>query len=976
MRMRPSLQRFAICFALVSQLGLAAAGCRQEGGVSAAKPDLAGHAASASARISVGEITYAMVKSNLEQSPDNAQQKVDVLVGRHDEFVTAVDAIVPAEVAGSLGSTLDDVTALVDDGTLPDLCDNLASVLGLLADDPADPNQDALRGLVTLAGSRSPLDGEMTLRLASRLLKYTELEALLQAVAQVLRENDGLDVAGNPTAAERDLVMDLLGVLSRALSGLDRPTSARSGSLLSQDIVDVLLRKIQLRGTQVGEPAWAVWIDKHGNAQVSRQPNGQIEPPFVDADRDGAADVNADGCPVDGNGAIIAIAPFGEDGSRDQYRRALSARGELLYEYFDAKLTPLGQVARMLGDLIRRDVPAELVKGIDSLAPLTTKIDPATGESYPAYSDDNPLLDLGWAGLEVFRYRDAPKLLDAAAALINNDPGKAETLLVKVLEAADIIANTPMSAPSSAHTGSSTLDDLQPLLDQTFEVNSSSGQSAARLLLHTFTAEQARLRNLPLGFARMMKYSDWMNRVPTQPGQVSMMERLLDMMVEANRCDSWPFGNMAEFYLDAMAGNQKIDLGFVEFNISVSTINMLMDITALRQLLCSHITEANVRALAAFAQSGALDAMIPIAKAFSDAGETKTLKNVFLTLQSSYGQTMRPLEPALIQVLESGAIELLFEVLDDMNRVRVPGTGEPVSDRIADFLEAVVDDDRVVENRRGQRVTTLLHLLLEPFEDISARTGSNGGFDRALSEALDVIFATTMDQNGTPGNPNDDFRVLLNHSLIPLTAATLKSMADGMSVYPWIRNQDITSYQQSIEDLLTGRDFPVIVEVFLAFDRSSTRQQIHQAISNVLTPNSSADQDIYGSVLEIGAALLQAKTDPAATVDVLRFAGRALDPARGWSKKIVVGLTGLIGGNSGSTIVSILRNALDRGPDGTLQSPLETILSVISAIEAVSTHVAQPLTVQSLRQDILDLVHLIRDPDQGLAWMWNNIRNR
>lgn len=962
-----TLRRLAFGLALASQLALAG-GCRESGGVSAPKSASNTGAASVDVGVSLGSVLYGLVHAQLEQSADNPQGRLAALEARRSEFIAAVDAMVPAHVTGNLRSTLQDIVDLVHDGTLPDTAEHLARILELLAHDPADPQDHRLQALVTLAGGRAPLDRESLLRLLGRMFAYPEVDELLSGIAAVVRENDGLDGSGQPAPQERDLVTDLVRVGAELLRGLERPQNAQAVNAGWERLLALLLSPIDLRGTQVGGPAWAVRLDERGNPKVLPKADGTLPAPFVDQDGDHKPDVNAEGLPVDANGDVIELPPFGKRGARDAAGRALSGTGAPVYEYLDAKRTPLGQAARMAGELTAADVPFALVKALDTLAPRIGRTD-ATGRAYQAYSDQNPLLDLAWAGLELFRYRDAPKLLDAFAALIDHDPDKAERLLVKVVEAVDILRTTP-AAPSGA-TGAqgSMLDDLQPLLDQAFEVNSQTGQSAARLMLLTFSAEQARLRNLPLGFARMMRYSDWARRIPTQPGQVSMFERLLDMMAEADQCDSWPFGNMAMFYLEAMVGQKSI-LGI---NISVNTIHLILDIGLLRSLLCNRISADNVRALSAFAQSGALDALIPIADAFYRAGELETLKDTFLSLQGSYAASVRPYEPALIRVLESGSVELLFEVLDDMNQVQVPGTQEAVSLRIADFLEAMVDDERSVSDRRGQPQTTLLHMLLGPLDTIMQRAGGDPDLERALDQAFQIVLATVTDDAGTPSDPSDDFKVLKNHGLIPLSAAALEAAAEGMSIYPWVRNADITDYQQVLTDAFTSEALPVLVDAVLAIERSSESGRIKAAIANVLQPNPQAAHDIYGSVLQVGAALLQTQADPAALVDLLRFAGRALDPARGHAGPIIHALVRLIDGPGGPTVIEIIRGALDRGPSGDLEPPIETVIAIFEEVGEHSLASPAPTTVDSVRQAALDLVEFIRDDEHGLGLVWRNL---
>ena len=57
------------------------------------------------------------------------------------------------------------------------------------------------------------------------------------------------------------------------------------------------------------------------------------------------------------------------------------------------------------------------------------------------------------------------------------------------------------------------VNDLLPLLESATQPRG-RGQSAVRALLQAFNTEQRRLQTLPVTFARMMKYSDYRNRIP------------------------------------------------------------------------------------------------------------------------------------------------------------------------------------------------------------------------------------------------------------------------------------------------------------------------------------------------------------------------------------------------------------------------------------------------------------------------------
>lgn len=959
-----TLQRWTIV-ALLGTVGLT--GCREEASLGSS-PSNVSATQLAQGNTSLGDLAFRLIRQQIANAPTNSDAKLATLDGLRDAFVAAVDQIVSDDVAQNVPSIVQTLLDLARSGHLRQLTDDIGAMAHLLANDPADPQSKVLAALIALGNEKPPIDPTTAARLASRLVAYPEFSPLLQGISALVRANDGLDAGGVASAQEGDLLTPILGAASNALSNLATP--AANAPLIGDEVVDTLLAPISLRGTVVGGPAWSVYLDANGNPRVATNRSGGLLAPFVDANHDGLADTNSAGSPIDAAGAVIELPPFDSGSSRDRYGRAIDANGALVYVYFDVKKTALGQLLRMSGDALTTTDPLALAKAFDALAIRQQSLDATSGITYTTYSADNPLLDFAWSGLEVFRYRDAPKLLKALAALIDSDNTKAEALMVKVADVIAIIRATPSTSSSSS--GSSTaLDDLIPLLDSAFEQNGNSA-SAGRLLFDTFSTEQRRLRNLPMGFARMMKYCDWSSRTPTGPGCNSMMERLLNMMEEADQCDSWPFGNMAELYLNALAGQEKI-LGIT---ITAETLNVIMDIAWLRQLVCANISEANVKAIAAFAQSGALDAMKPIAKAFADAGEITLLKDILLAMQTTYSTQMRPHEAMIVRVLESGTVELLFEIFDDMNTVTVPGTGEKVSDRIADFISTIVNDDIYVLNRRGNTVKSLTHLLLEPLSELSNRIEARGlqtTIANVTNGLLDVVLQIAIDDNGTPSDASDDKRVLRNHSLVPVTAALMTHMADTMSLYDWRRQQDITAMQADLNDLFTSESLGVLMDVALAIDGSAERQLIVGSITNVLTPNAAARHDIYGSVLEAAAALLQAKSDPGRLVEIAKFVGRAIDPTRAYPKRLVTNTLVLLDGPSGSLLTRVIQNALYKGENGDQASPAEVLLDIFEAVEASETTTEQPLTVERLREKIQWFADFLRDADDGMAWVWDQI---
>ena len=216
------------------------------------------------------------------------------------------------------------------------------------------------------------------------------------------------------------------------------------------DLADALLEEKPMKGFgDLGTPAWSVRLDLHNNPAVVADPaSGLLPVPFVDGDGDGAADVNANGQPVDGSGAVIEIAAFGNDGTRDSYGRAIAPGGALYYDYFDAKHTLLSELLLVVGELLKKDIGADSVAILDALADRVPNDNGTPGDpsdDYETLSPDSPILDLTYAQFELVKHTPLADLLKGIAQVVKNDPDKfgeiIDTLIVALKQAGNAAAH-------------------------------------------------------------------------------------------------------------------------------------------------------------------------------------------------------------------------------------------------------------------------------------------------------------------------------------------------------------------------------------------------------------------------------------------------------------------------------------------------------------------------------------------------------
>lgn len=952
----------------MSQLTLVA-GCNRGGTASTARGSgyAASTAAGSTASADLGVALYNTLHKMIADEGDAG--KLAALEARRDDFVAAVAKMLPfAAVQQNATSLLDAVFGLLRDGTMTGAADDIE---GLLLDLIGDPQTlDSLAKLLDSPASTHTApckSGRNRNMMVSRLLAYPELEKFVKALLGVVNANDGVDANGVANG-ERNLIREALGMASRQLLGYQPgPNAQQAVSSTMDELSKALLTEQPMTGhPQLGDPAWAVRLDANGNCKVLADPaTGRLPQPYLDADNDGVADVGADGYPVDANGQRIAIDPFGTTGARDAWGRALAPGGATYFDYFDVKHTLLSELTLLVGELMDKDVPAKAVTVVDALADRVRRdngtADPS--DDYDVLTPDSPLIDLAYAQFELLKRSPLHDLLRGLAAVAKSDrakfAGMVSDLMVAMKRATAAAHGSPAAGANQAM-----LSDLLPLIEDSLRPRGRS-VSAMRALLQAFNTKQRQLQNLPTGFARMMRYHDYRRRIPADGTHKSAMQRVLEMMERANQCNAPGMGNMADFYLNAMAGEQKV-LGI---KIGIGTIHFLLQIGFLRNLLCSGIHADDVRALKDFNDSGALDAMKPIAKVFADRGETPLLKNIMLGLGRHYEQAMRPMEPMVVSILESGSVEKLFEVIDDMTQVRVPGKSDVVADVLADTIQALVDSSTPVYDRNRTPHRTLADMLLQPMEALSQRAAQRNvgaDLDAIMSGLGDVLFQTYTDQ----GTERWKWEGIAN-ALAPV----LELVADGIPTDRLDRARWAAQQQIAVERTLTGRDVVLVLDIFNAIAASPDKDVIRAGIVNLFTPRTQSAQDAFGGVLLLASDLLAASpsaapatVDPQALADVLHFVGAVIDPDAGRIDGIVLLVRKLIAADGNLFLLQLARNAFDAGPNGTDPAPIAIVLEILDEVDAAAATAAPagPMTADSLKAKLQDAYDLVSDPVNGL----------
>lgn len=971
-----------LCWLLAFAQGLWTLGCQDSISTSGS----GGRASTVGAILAaqdLGQLAFSLYRHSIASQPAGAARDAQLaaLDGRRDPFVRAVNDIANVRTLQGVSQTAEALFALVDDDTLPTLANHAADVLGRLANDPAA--LDALARLLQ-APQHEALPTRDALRLLGRMFNYPATEQLWHATARLIEENDGVDANGQPNG-EPTLVQDLLAFLQGQLqragqSGAGGPRLAAALDELSRAMTE----EASVRGTfDFGAPEWIVRVDARGLPRVATDPaTGRLYAPFEDADGDGLADVDAQGRFVDAQGAPLDLPTFGEPGAPgfDVAGRATAPSGAPLYVYADAKRTNLALHLQLVGDLLARDAERT------GLAVL----EPALGAPLASggYDPDGPLGDLAWGALACFEPDVAPPMVRAGQALLERDPALAERLLVSMARA----LQTGARAAGNGRLGSLRLsdpamvqlmDDMLPLTDDLLEQPSSGAVSTARHLFDVLADLRQTAPDFPYQFAPLFRYGSVAregapdadrNTIDeaasiavdrSQPAWIgqsdnrSAVHQLLDLLARTDGCSF--FGqNLAVLTLDTMADR------------SPATVDTLVDILMalpgfFPDLICSGLSR-DLAALDALATSGALDAFLPIAKAFKDRGETELLVRLLVRLQRDYEQVLRPFEEDLARLLESGAAEACLEALELGRGVADPVSGANALDLTAAALERLVDDDAALAGPRGTVARSRAHLLLEPLREFERRilAAGRGAELDALLEAASAVFLDRVTVGGQ--------EQLRNGSLIPLAARALSALAKALPADAQDRSTEVAAAQQAVRDALGARDLVTLLALVRTIDGAPSRDLIHQGVVDLLTPQRSAPDDIFGALVKVLVIVLQSPPDPAALRDLTPFLVSVLDPASPLVPQTIRAFERLLTADQGRTVLNVIRAALNPAP-GETSSPAEVILETVQAVRAAGAG-GGPLDAAQLASWLRAAVDFIGDDQTGLGWVFVQIRAR
>lgn len=961
--------------------------------------------------LTLGELVYQILHQNLGRADACGVEYASTLALDRERFVVTFDTAIGEEEIGSLPELLgESILPVVDDGSLPGLTDAVAEALALLVDAELDPDRTALRSALEIAQTRSVLETSHALELMRRVLADPELPDHVHALARL----------GTRTSGDDDVVGLLLGLAARSLEDVGEPSAC--GELTLPSLSDTLLRTegfVPLSGR--GAPAWVARADDNGNPRVRTSSlTGRLYAPFVDADRDGIADVDALGRPIDADGAIVERDAFGAGAGYDGEGRALAEDGALLFEYVDVKQTMLARVLQLGDDALQARVHLDLVD-VAEAALGRPEVCPDEPDCRTYGTEDHPVADTAYLALELLKDDHARALVDTVATLVEEDPELAEELLVAMGKLIEALERTDLSLTDRQLL--TTGIDLLPLLDRTFEADA-AGESTPRVLLGVVSELGDTARAFPEQLGWMVDYrelektrqcsADAPNLVASVPVDYaqpryftvagrrvdnrSALEQVIELLDVAD-CGDVPFTDdrtVAYVALDLLADRSPTTVCGV-IDAAVGALDVLPGASdfvvtnTLNAIGCdgSRVFAA-LRSLETLAESGALDFLLPVARVFKERGQLdlliEILRFVATDLRIDEGgdpgrrSVVRRLLPALSEVLASGAADVLFDLLDLMVSIRAEGRdGDTLADVMMDSLAFVVDGSRTVRTRGGM-VTDTSHAreLLLSLRTLVDRLRTSPTGRPAFDRMVDHLTGYLVRRTSVGGR-----EVLANRDLVPL-AQILTQVARDATDRPRAEYQCwLGELQSGVDDFLTGRDLADVVRLAKALDGNADGEHVQAWLRTFLQPRPDApDEELYGPTLQVVGGVLGSDLTGERAAPMLRWLGQVADQRRGDGAEIVSLIDRILASDERGAMLGIARNFLSPAPLDPSETGVEVYADIFDSVTDVTSErmcVASPdvrFTVEDAHTTVSGIVEFMQDDAQGLGAVYGLIGRR
>jgi hypothetical protein len=413
--------------------------------------------------------------------PADAPVKLTAIVGQKAKIVATVDAAMPktikkhnpdgtdtvvdSDFLGTVQNFLEQLLPLTDEGTMDRAISSLGDLLGTLA---ANPDFGPALSRLALRNGYRPT--KTAAGLVHTIVNYDSIDQFIGKTLALIAPGGSAETEWKNLMAAAS--MELASSQATASPGDPNRTLRLALNLMLSTHPD-------LAGS--GNMARPLVARDYRGLALTTTVNGKVQPPFVDMDGDGLADVDARGVYVDAGGKELSVAsPFPQLGAsdsapRDAQGRALTAANaaSTVYQYLDLERTLFAGVARETQQLMDplKDKAIGLVWGMGSLlGPRKTQtkvyMDAMGGMlgslSYNGFdTSQSAVLDLAHAFMQLLGDPNAQKTFQSVQTLLDQNESPAARLVAAML---DVYERGKTHSEAQVPATSDIYDDLMPII--------------------------------------------------------------------------------------------------------------------------------------------------------------------------------------------------------------------------------------------------------------------------------------------------------------------------------------------------------------------------------------------------------------------------------------------------------------------------------------------------------------------------------
>ncbi len=976
---------------------------------------------------SFGEEAFRFLRGELSRSgtPTEGAARAMVFDDHRPEVVTALDHVASGPVKEGALPLLEawlplyEPAAVAAQASIPTLTRDLADILDLVAAD--GPLRDALAATSARSG-----------------MFPNALTALLGALARhpAAIVGDGLALA---KALEPQL-LELQRYLARELPALaSAEPSDRAGQRLLARLFDLT---VSPGPTPTGPPAWAVRLDDRGAPRLDPAWGGVMPQGFTDADADGRPDADARGRLVDAAGTPVAVQTFASrssvDGvSHDAQGRAFSGT-RFIYDYVDLRTSVAAFLLRDVRRLLARGGHHDLFAALEALAGPRVPAADADGAYQGRDPSRAPLLDLAHALNQLRTYPRLIPLVRTLEHLATSREDLLRGLVTEVARARAIVSGTP-DVPGWLNF----VVDATPVLDRLARhgtlraLAAEAGHPATNGLIPALTTLLTRSDlNLPFDTDVLARPADvdaltfsgapayaWPD---TTDAERSWLHKAMLLIADTAEAPAFLVfldlldvpevvitDDMANFYIAAIAGEARLDLGsafledltittapeFDDRDLSAEELNLFMnhDQTVFgnpRGRQGIPVRQLYGPALLALQASGGLDALRPWVTRVVRAGHGDDVVGLFQLLAGHWGETqyevpglrsrgtgLRVIEPTVARLLaETRLLPLLLELATwaDAERFDAGGTELVVADELDAFLGWLVAPSADLRTRDGFDALRLeTGAVIEDPSRLELLAHALDAVDRALDASPDARAAwERADLAGLFLDLAPDGS-LLHANLLDVITAAIPAIADAI-VEDASRPAFLGDVDAALPDLVSfmgSRGCAALLDLVARLrEEPALRATADATLDALLAETPPPRADLLGGALRLAATAAHDDALHDALVPVLRFIGRVLEPSRDRVFNGIDSVFALRSLDSARVGDALIANLFDE-PE--IQAfPVLAIMDAFESALRPSPGAAAPLDAADLGHIAGQVRDFLRDPVTGMERVYRIILSR